>query len=100
MEKYTTCELIGCSLFSDGACQNFTGAYQCPERRVVVEELVEALDKAGRIVEKYKDACFEFAKESHHRGNGDNTKFWENRTKSMVRLIIEITEILAKIEGE
>ncbi len=58
------------------------------------EGLRGRLRESSRIVEKYKDACFEWAKESHHKGNRQNKEFWERRTKSMTVLIADIKQAL------
>lgn len=52
------------------------------------KRLREALDGSSRIVEKYKDACMEWAKESRRKGTRQNKEFWERRAKSMANLLI------------
>ena len=84
--------------------EHITHHYACDCREAKFAEieaenkkLREALERASRIVEKYKDACFEWAKESHHKGNTPNRIFWEKRTKSMANLLIEIKQALTDI---
>ena len=62
------------------------------------ERLREALDGSSRIVEKYRDSCMEWAKESHHKGNRQNKEFWERRAKSMANLLIMNANALAPKE--
>ena len=50
--------------------------------------LWEALGGSSRIVEKYKDACMEWAKEAQHKGIRQVKEFWERRAKSMANLLI------------
>ena len=42
------CELIGCATWQDNECQNFAGAPQCPDRKAVADELVEALEDIAK----------------------------------------------------
>ncbi len=51
------------------------------------KRLRDVLEGSSRIVEKYKDACMEWAKESHHKGGRQDTEFWERRAKSMAILL-------------
>jgi hypothetical protein len=53
------------------------------------------LQESSRIVEKYKDACMEWAKESHHKGKTQNRLFWERRAKSMAVLLKDIKQALS-----
>jgi len=57
-------------------------------------QLREALEGSSRIVEKYKDACMEWAKESHHKGNRQDKEFWERRAKSMANLLLMTEQAL------
>ncbi len=56
--------------------------------------LREALGGSSRIVEKYKDACMEWAKEAQHKGLRQVKEFWERRAKSMANLLIMNQEAL------
>ncbi len=56
--------------------------------------LRERLQESSRIVEKYKDACMGWAKDSHHKGKKQNTLFWSRRAKSMAVLLNDIKQAL------
>ncbi len=59
-----------------------------------------ALEGSSRIVEKYKDACMEWAKESHHNGKRQDKEFWERRAKSMANLLVMISQALTPKEQD
>lgn len=65
---------------------------------IEIRQLREALEGSNRIVEKYKDACMEWAKEAHHKGVRQVTEFWERRVKSMANLLVMISQALTQKE--
>ena len=59
------------------------------------EKLKELLHEAQPQLWTYRDTCFSFfAKESHHKGNSENVKFWESKVKYTTELFRRIEQAL------
>ncbi len=55
--------------------------------------LLEVLEKTLPFIDEHRKNCLDFAKDSAHKGNRDNQKFWELETKAIVKLLDEIKAI-------